>query len=59
MGQADPQKHGMLQCIIFGLDSFFLTKVSIMRDLVVTTLLIVEEPPFIKSQGRGDRLSTF
>jgi len=30
-----------------------------MRDLVVTTLLIVEGPPFIKLQGRGDRSSRF
>lgn len=59
MGQADPQKYRMLKCVICGLDSYFLTKGSSMRDLVVTTLLIVEWPPFIKSQGRDDLLSMF
>ena len=54
-----PKKYRMLKCVVFGLDYFFLTKGSIVRDLVVTTLLIAEGPPFIKSQGRGDRLSMF
>jgi hypothetical protein len=48
VGQVDPRKYKMLKCVIFGLYSFVLTKGTIVRDLVVTTLLIAEGPPFIK-----------
>ena len=36
-----PKVQNAKTCNFFGLDSFFLTKGSIMRHLVVTTLLIV------------------
>jgi hypothetical protein len=53
MSQADPQKYKTLKCVIFGLASFFLTKGSIMRDLVVTTLLFVEGVPIYQVAGVG------
>jgi hypothetical protein len=51
MGQADPRKYKMLKCVIFGLYSFFLTKGTIVRDLVITTLLIAEGAHLSSSRG--------